>query len=65
LSLVEAAHQLGATPEEVRAWAEEGILPHRIVGGAYVFELALLVRWQLRGEILARQGVGGLPTILA
>ena len=56
LSLLEAAEQLGVHEEQVRQWVEADLLPFRLVGGAYVFELAKLIEWQLRGLSLA-QGV--------
>jgi excisionase family DNA binding protein len=56
LSLLEAAEQLGVGEEQVRQWVEADLLPFRLVGGTYVFELVKLIEWQLRGLALV-QGV--------
>jgi len=63
LSVREVATRLEVTPDEVRRWAREGLVPSERVAGRLVFRFSHLVDWELLGQLRLRIPPASVPEI--
>ena len=64
LGVAEVATRLEVTPDQVRRWADEGLLPCERVGGRLVFRFSSVLNWEVLGQLRLRTPPTCLPDIV-
>jgi hypothetical protein len=65
LDVRQVAEELEVTPDEVRQWVREGILPCEKVAGRFVFRFSDLIDWQIQGHLRLQSPPESAPGVSA